>query len=106
MENGKFKDAGRLERDYSNESVSSSKKAEKPKTKIVYSRVNVDAKNFPYLRSVKVGDECKLIVKVKKVAEAEPDNYEVDKDNKITLEILKIAEPEDEYESLTKEKSE
>ena len=91
MENyTEFKNAGRLERDYSTESV---KTSTPKKTKTVYTRVNVDSKNFPYLHNLKIGEKCDLKVKIKKVAESEPDSYETDKDNKITIEILQISEP-------------
>ena len=99
MENyKKFQNAGRLERDYNS-------KGTKPKTKEVYTRFEVDAKNFPYLHDKSIGEECEILVKVKKVAESMPYQFSVDKDNSITLEILKIAEPKssDTYKELADE---
>ena len=87
----KFQDAGRLERDYDSPTISSSSK--KPKMKTDYPRIKVDSKSFPYLHGKSIGDECEIKVMVKKVAESMPEKYEVDKDNSITLEIIKIAEP-------------
>jgi uncharacterized membrane protein len=98
-----FKDAGRLERDYSSDTVEANKPT---KTKTVYTRISVDSKNFPFLHSKNIGDKCELKVMVKKVAESEPDNYEVDKDNKITIEITQISEPKTssaDYKEIIKE---
>lgn len=97
-----FKSAGRLERDYDSP-VSS--KASKPKTKEVFARFEVDAKSFPYLHDKSIGDDCEILVKVKKVSESMPHQFSTDKDNSITLEILKIAEPKssDTYKELADE---
>ena len=95
-----FKYAGRLERDYSVAEKTSS--PSKTKMKTVHQRLDIDAKNFPYLHDESIGDECELLVKVKKIAESLPSDYEPDKSQKITIEILSIAEPKttDEYQDI------
>ena len=97
---GKFKDAGRLEKDYNKVEVSGTNK--KPKTKTVHQRIKVDAKGFPYLHDKNIGDECEILCRVKKVSESVPNEYEIDKDNSIEIEILQIAEPKetDDYKEL------
>ena len=87
----KFQDAGRLEKDYGN--IEASPKSSKPKMKTEYSRIKIDSKSFPYLHAKPVGEECEVKVLVRKIAEGMPERYESDKDNYITLEIVKIAEP-------------
>lgn len=99
MEHGKFKDAGMMRPDYSMEEPST----KKPKMKMEHPKVTIDAENFPSLKGMKVGNGCELKMKVKKTGEDMHEDHENKKEHKITFEIQKIAEPEDEYESLTKE---
>lgn len=96
----KFKDAGRLERDYAIAESSSSKN----KTKTVYSRIDVDAKSFPGLHEKEIGSESVILVKVRKASESIPSQYSADKDNSITLEIIAISEEKDkdDYEELVR----
>uniref|UniRef100_A0A6H1ZR20 Uncharacterized protein n=1 Tax=viral metagenome TaxID=1070528 RepID=A0A6H1ZR20_9ZZZZ len=93
----KFKDAGLLHENYGIGEAAKSKK-----TATEYSRISIKTKNFPYLQKKSVGDECVVLIKVKKVAELIPDKYDPDKDTKITLEVISIAEPNesDDYEEI------
>ncbi|MFA5715086.1 MAG: hypothetical protein WC998_05075 [Candidatus Paceibacterota bacterium] len=102
-EYAQYKDAGRLEKDYSGVAPEEKKPT---KTKKVYPRICIDSKNFPFLRSMDIGKKCEVKAMVKKVAESEPDNYEVDKDNKMTIEIIQISEPKTssaDYKEIIKE---
>lgn len=101
MSNIVFKDAGRTEKDYSSEVVS----GKSSKIKTVYSSITVDAKSFPSLHEKEVGEKCRIIVEVRKTGESLPDKWETDKNNKITLEVLKIGEPKDVYEDLIEKNS-
>lgn len=98
---GSFKDAGRLEKDYRTMEVSSGS-SKKSKTKNVHQRIKVDAKNFPYLHDKSIGDECEVLMKIKKVSEAVPNEYEIDQDNSIELEVVAIATPKmtDDYDEI------
>lgn len=94
MENYKdFKTAGTVE--IYPEPISTGKG--KSKTKMWYESITVDGKNFPYLKALKTGSECELKVKVKKTAERLSDQLQDGKsktEEKITLEIQKISEPQ------------
>ena len=98
----KYVDAGRKVPDYSGEKSIAQEMPKKFKRE--YESITLSAEEFPYLSSVKIGGECELKIKVKKTSESEASSYDNEKSNKIRIEILKIAEPEDEYNELTRDK--
>lgn len=89
---GGLKNAGREETDYSTDSIKSSKSQ---KTKTRYTNVTIDRKSFPYIANKDIGEKCLVICEIRKISESMPDFYDTDKDEKITIEILNIAEPKE-----------
>jgi len=89
---GSLASAGREEPDYNTSSEGSSIPK---KTKIRYERININRDKFPFLADKEIGDKCLVLVEVRKISEAIPGFYETDKDPKISIEILNIAEPKD-----------
>ena len=100
----KFVEVGRKVPDYSGEKPISESTEKPKKFKREYDSITLNADEFAYLSSLKIGGECELKVKVKKTSESEASSYDNEKSNKIRIEILKIAEPEDEYNELTRDK--
>jgi hypothetical protein len=100
-----FKQAGTMRPDYGGGELAKSS-PEPTKKKICHEKITIDAEEFKYLQEVEVGTECELKVKVKKVGERMAEEYDQDKENKITLEIISIAEPKgknSEYSDLIKD---
>lgn len=65
---------------------------------VYYATVTVDAKDFPYLEALKVGDECELKVMIKKSSHRISDDMNTKgTQNKISFEIHKIAEPKKKF---------
>lgn len=85
-------DAGREEIDYRDSEVA---KESPKKKKVTHERVRIDRKNFPYLQEKKIGEVCVVLCEIRKVGENVPDEYETDRDESITIEIMGIAEPEE-----------
>jgi hypothetical protein len=94
---GKFKDAGREEKN----TFEVEKSSKKRRTK-TFGKITIDRNNFPYLKDKEIGDVCDLLIRAQKTSESMADEWETDKDEKIQIEILKIAEPkiDDEYEEI------
>lgn len=103
MQYSKMKDAGIKVEGYGDIPMKLGHK----KQKTEYERIRICAKDFPYLHSKEVGEECVISVKIRKTGESEPEKYENAKENYITLEILQIAEPEemDEYGEMIESES-
>ena len=87
----KFKPAGTLRPDYGSDAPVEAKKPQK--MKLEHPTVTIDAKDFPYLSNKEVGETCELKIKIKKTGQRMAENYEKNKENKITFDILQISEP-------------
>ena len=86
-----FVEAGIKRPDWGGGSISESKPQ---KMKLDHEKIRISSESFPYLRGVKVGEECEIKVKVKKTGEEIEEREDKGKKQEITLEILKISEPE------------
>lgn len=95
---GKFKTIGREEKVFS----SAPNQGSSEKIKVIPPRIDIDSKAFPYLHDKSIGEECVVLAKIKKVSESIPAKWENDQENKISIEILAMAEEKegDEYEEI------